>query len=223
VLWLIQLAHQIHEVLSANSSFISSSFSSLLPQWTQPFTSASSSQTNSPTSRGDELALALLIGWAGVDDKYVPWAGDNTTIDWEASEFTAGLDNALATKLANLPHITTGGGAGGGKPPAKNFKTPAAPAGDENQSIANLTARLVGSVLGLDSSLACRVLSKAIPRLPHEILLPVCCSGPVSRSDTVLPIPSPLTLSLAGVSWTRSSFANPTTETDQLCSPPLCW
>jgi hypothetical protein len=191
VLWLIQLAHQIHEVLSVSSP-LTSSFGSLLPLWTQPFI-ASAHQTNVPTSRGDELALALLIAWSGVKDKYVPWDGaeQSAAINWDASDLTAGLDNALATKLANLPHITT---SGGGKPPAKNFKSPVAPAGDENQSIANLTARLIGSVLGMDSSLACRVLSKAIPRLAHEILLPVCCSGPVSRSVTLdlLTLNSPL-------------------------------
>jgi hypothetical protein len=191
VLWLIQLAQQIHEILAMKSSSFSTSLDGFYSIWIQPFSSSvMTNQLLSPvTSRGDELALSLLTVWADLPEKYIPWQdqsssssshGSQQTVNWEANEFISKLDTALVTKLSNIPHSS---GGGGGKNVSKGgAEKGSPPTGDENhQTIVNLTARLIGAILGVDSSLSCRILSKALTRLPHETLLPICFSGPISR------------------------------------------
>lgn len=166
-MWLIQLASQIHEILS-NESPIAKTHSALLPLWTHPFTS--SDGATHATSRADELALSLLSVWAEQTPKYAPWS-DSDLSYWNSNDFTSKLDACLIRKLANIPH------AG-----AKGASKDNVPTGDDNQqSIVNLTARLIAAILGMNSSLSCRVISKALTRLPSDILLPICFSGPISR------------------------------------------
>lgn len=175
VLWLIQLAHQIHEILSVKSS-LSNSFPNFYSTWIKPF--SASMATNLVISRGDELALSLLSVWADIPEKFIPWNDESESsqsVNWDANEFTSQLDAALVAKLSNIPH-SSGGVKTFTKGPEK------ASTGDEShQTIVNLTARLIGAILSVDSSLSCRILSKALTRLPHETLLPICFSGPISR------------------------------------------
>ena len=131
-------------------------------------------------SRGDELALSLLSVWADIPDKFIPWNDEsesNQSVNWDANEFTSHLDAALVAKLSNIPHSSGGGVKTFTKGPAEK----ASPGDESHQTIVNLTARLIGSILSVDSSLSCRILSKALTRLPHDTLLPICFSGPISR------------------------------------------
>jgi hypothetical protein len=186
VLWLIQLAQQIHEILSTKSP-LSNDFKDSYALWIQPFSAVTTTATGA-TSRGDELALSLLSAWA-TTERYVPWSEESqgsNIVNWETNQFTSQLDTALVTKLSNIPHSSAGGGKNVFKGPEKASAAnahSAAGAGEENshQTIVNLTARLIGAILGTDSSLSCRILSKALTRLPHDTLLPICFSGPISR------------------------------------------
>lgn len=140
----------------------------MLPQWIRPF--ETSDGTTQAVSRADELALSLLSVWAQQTTKYVPW--DNCEIkNWDSVDFCSKLDDCLIKKFAHIPYAAAKGA------PKENVSV-----GDENQqSIVNLTARILGAILGMNSSLSCRVISKALTRLSTDILLPICYSGPISR------------------------------------------
>ena len=126
-------------------------------------------------SRADDFALSLLSSWSGIEEKYLPWQDSPSSVSlWDNPEFLTGLDRYLSTRLAGIPYIAKGAVKEKEKKEGDKEKE-----GEESQ--ANLTARLVGTLLEMDGSLAGKTVSRALCRLSPNILLPICCSGPISR------------------------------------------
>ncbi len=163
---MICLCHALHSLFSLPppaSPSLFSLFSSSSEVW-------KISSSGGCTSRGDDLSLSLLSVWAETEEKYHPWQDPSQEYSWDSTEFQSGLYRHLSTRLIGIPHISKG---------TPKDKEDVKEKGDESQ--ANLTARLIGAMFEMDSSLSSRVISKALCRLSPDILLPICFSGPISR------------------------------------------
>ncbi len=164
------------------------------------------------TSRGDDFALSLLSVWGGLDEKHLPWQDCPIESVWETAEFQAGLDRHLSTRLIGIPHISKG------TPKDKEMAKEKGEKGEESQ--ANLTARLMGAILEIESSVSSRIISKAICRLSPDVLLPICYSGPISRSD--FPLLS-IHTNILGVSWIHFGPTKVTPGIERHSSPHSSW
>jgi hypothetical protein len=104
-------------------------------------------------------------------------------VDIEAESFITALDSymvkrfettAPAAEDSKVKDMKKKGGTGGGK---------ASTASNKPNAAALLVARLLGAILSLDgSSDMAGVVCRMLCRLPHETLLNIACSGPISRS-----------------------------------------
>lgn len=187
---MIKLAYSIHSTLLLSttsttkiSKSLKSLFHSLLSFWIEPFSNIDRNSSNNnltkPTNRGDELALSLLSVWSN-EERYIPWLETLTTFNWESNNFTSSLAQVFSTKLQGIPYILLQKQKSKSKS-IENTSSTSTPKQDDHQSDANLTSRLIGSILEMDSSLSSRIISKVLCQLPADVLLPVCCSGPISR------------------------------------------
>lgn len=116
---------------------------------------------------GHEVASRVLAQWTRV-----------STDDVEAEDFIAALDTYMVRRfeVATVIEETKSND----KKPSKNAATKAA--SNKPNAAALLVARLLGAILSLDGSAMAGVVCRMLCRLPHETLLNISCSGPMSRS-----------------------------------------
>lgn len=203
-LWMIKLAYSIHSVLllsknsSSTTTLTSSSNSNstkgskntskdsnnlqticndLYLFWINPF-SNSNERNSTTTCRADDLALSLL-SVLSKGEIYIPWLEVPSVFNWESNNLISSLNQLFTIKLNGIPHISKT--STGSKKQESNSSSKDNSKEDINQSEANLTSRLIGSILEIDNSLSCRIISKVLCQLSADILIPVCCSGPISR------------------------------------------